>query len=77
MPMSDWVEKPLAPHCNNSTNRIGFIIILPRQIMQTTGERVVVPIMNYILMTLLPLTLVRIHGFHRWLLQRTILDVRC
>ena len=31
----------------------------PRQIMQTPGERVVVPIMNYILMTLLPLALVR------------------
>ena len=35
----------------------------PRQIMQTPGERMVVPVMNYILMTLLPLILVRYSRF--------------
>lgn len=37
----------------------GLITIFPRQIMVTMGEKLTVPVMNYILVSLLPLILVR------------------
>jgi len=40
-------------------HKLGLISIFPKQIMQTFGEKITVPIMNYILLTLLPLILVR------------------
>jgi glycosyltransferase involved in cell wall biosynthesis len=44
--------------------RSGFalISIFPKQIFKTTGEKITVPNMNYILLSLLPLILVRISG---------------
>jgi len=38
---------------------VGLVSIFPRQIMKTTGEKITVPLMNYILLSLLPLILVR------------------
>ena len=38
---------------------LGLVSIFPRQIIRTTGEKVTVPVMNYILLSLLPLILVR------------------
>ncbi len=40
-------------------NKLGLLSIFPLQILRTTGERLTVPIMNYILLTLLPLPLVQ------------------
>lgn len=40
----------------------GLISIFPKQMMVTTGEKMMVPMMNHILMTLLPLVLVRLSG---------------
>ncbi len=42
---------------------LGLLTIFPKQIMRTTGERITVPIMNYILLTLLPLIFVRTSPF--------------
>ena len=42
---------------------LGLLSVFPRQIMQTTGEWITVPVMNYILLSLLPLILVRISNF--------------
>jgi glycosyltransferase involved in cell wall biosynthesis len=39
---------------------LALISIFPRQIMKSLGEKITVPLMNYILLTLLPLILVRI-----------------
>jgi glycosyltransferase involved in cell wall biosynthesis len=38
---------------------LGLLSIFPEQIMKSTGEKLVVPLMNYILLSLLPLILVR------------------
>jgi len=38
---------------------LGLISIFPKQIIKTTGEKITVPNMNYILVSLLPLILVR------------------
>jgi glycosyltransferase involved in cell wall biosynthesis len=45
----DWMQK----------NNHGLISVFPKQEMHTVGEKLTVPIMNYILLTLLPLPLVR------------------
>jgi glycosyltransferase involved in cell wall biosynthesis len=42
---------------------LGMLSVFPQQIMETTGEKMTVPVMNYILLSLLPLVLVRISGF--------------
>ena len=42
---------------------LGLLSIFPRQIQHTFGEKSTVPIMNYILLTLLPLVFVRISPF--------------
>lgn len=42
---------------------LGLLSIFPKQIQKTWGERLSVPIMNYILLTLLPLVLVRLSPF--------------
>jgi hypothetical protein len=39
---------------------LGLLTIFPKQIMVTIGEKITVPVMNYVLLTLLPLILVRI-----------------
>ena len=39
--------------------RLSLISIFPKQIISTPGEKMTVPVMNYILLTLLPLILVR------------------
>jgi glycosyltransferase involved in cell wall biosynthesis len=39
---------------------LSLISIFPKQIMKSFGEKITVPVMNYILLTLLPLMLVRI-----------------
>lgn len=38
---------------------LALVSIFPKQIMRTWGEKITVPVMNYILLTLLPLILVR------------------
>lgn len=38
---------------------IGLLSIFPKQIVETTGEKISVPLMNYILLSLLPLVFVR------------------
>jgi len=43
--------------------RLGLLSIFPHQILITMGEKVTVPIMNYILLTLLPLVFVRTSPF--------------
>ncbi len=40
-------------------HKLGLISIFPRQLMLSWGEKFTVPVMNYILLTLLPLILVR------------------
>ncbi len=42
---------------------LGLMSVFPKQIQASIGERVTVPIMNYILLTLLPLILVRVSPF--------------
>ena len=44
-------------------HRLGLISVFPKQIQMSFGERVTVPIMNYILLTLLPLIFVRVSPF--------------
>jgi glycosyltransferase involved in cell wall biosynthesis len=43
--------------------KLGLLSVFPKQIMITRGEQFTVPLMNYILLTLLPLVLVRKSGF--------------
>jgi|WetSurSiteA1Bulk_404760.scaffolds.fasta_scaffold19545_2 glycosyltransferase involved in cell wall biosynthesis len=43
--------------------RLGLLSVFPQQIMKSTGEWITVPTMNYILLSLLPLILVRTSGF--------------
>lgn len=40
-------------------NQLGLLSVFPKQTMCTFGEKITVPIMNFILLTLLPLILVR------------------
>jgi len=40
-------------------HRLGLLSLFPRQLMVRFGEKITVPVMNYILLTLLPLPLVR------------------
>jgi glycosyltransferase involved in cell wall biosynthesis len=42
---------------------LGLLSIFPKQIQQTFGEKVSVPIINYILLTLIPLVFVRISPY--------------
>lgn len=42
-----------------SHNQLGLFSVFPRQIIRTEGEKQTVPLMNYILLTLLPLPLIR------------------
>jgi glycosyltransferase involved in cell wall biosynthesis len=42
---------------------LGMVSVFPRQILETSGEKMTVPVMNYILLSLLPLVLVRTSGF--------------
>lgn len=44
-------------------HRLKLLSIMPRQMQKTWGERLSVPIMNYILLTLLPLVFVRYSPF--------------
>lgn len=44
-------------------SKSSLVSIFPKQIMYNVGEKAVVPVMNYILLTLLPLPLVRFSGF--------------
>jgi glycosyltransferase involved in cell wall biosynthesis len=44
-------------------HKLGLLSIFPRQIMVTAGEKAAVPLMHFILLTLLPLILVRKTGF--------------
>lgn len=44
--------------------KLGLLSIFPKQTMHTFGEKICVPLMNYILLTLLPLILVRTTGFN-------------
>jgi glycosyltransferase involved in cell wall biosynthesis len=39
---------------------LGLISVFPKQIMHSRGEKITVPVMNYILLTMLPLVFVRI-----------------
>jgi len=47
----------------STKKQISLISAFPRQIIKTPGERITVPVMNYILVSLLPLVLVRKSGF--------------
>lgn len=42
---------------------LGLVSVFPKQIMITPGEKMIVPIMNYILLSLLPLSLVQYSPF--------------
>jgi len=44
-------------------SKSGLLSLFPKQLMKTTGERITVPLMHYILLTLLPLVLVRYSPF--------------
>ncbi len=44
-------------------HQLGLLTIFPRQMMNTWGEWLVVPSMNYILLTLLPLVMIRLSNF--------------
>ncbi|MFO7867772.1 MAG: glycosyltransferase family A protein [Bacteroidales bacterium] len=55
-----FIQKMLAYYEKNPAD---LISVFPRQIMCTKGERMVVPIMNYVLVSLLPLYIVRKSGF--------------
>ena len=44
-------------------HRLGLVSVFPTQIQKTIGEKISVPIMNYILLTLLPLIFVRVSPF--------------
>lgn len=57
---SDTISKSIA---FAQKYRLGLLSVFPRQLMITKGEWLTVPIMNYILLSLLPLLLVRISGF--------------
>ena len=43
--------------------KLGLLSVFPKQILLTTGEKQTVPLMNYILLTLLPLIFVRVSPF--------------
>lgn len=43
--------------------RLSLMSVFPKQVMKTAGEKLTVPLMHYILLTLLPLILVRISPF--------------
>lgn len=43
--------------------QLGLLSIFPKQKMQTLGEQITVPVMNFVLLTLLPLILVRKTNF--------------
>ena len=43
--------------------RLGLLSVFPKQIQRSIGEKFTVPIMNYILLTLLPLVFVRVSPF--------------
>lgn len=45
-------------------HRLKLLSIFPKQVMKTHGEAFTVPVMNYVLLTLLPLILVRKLQFH-------------
>ncbi len=44
-------------------HRLHMLSVFPQQIMQTWGERLIVPLMNWILVSLLPLILTRVSRF--------------
>jgi glycosyltransferase involved in cell wall biosynthesis len=44
-------------------HKLSLVSVFPKQLMKTRGEWLTVPIMNYILLSLLPLILVRKSGF--------------
>lgn len=44
-------------------HRLDLISIFPKQLIGSSGERITVPVMNYILLSLLPLILVRLSHF--------------
>ncbi len=43
--------------------KLGLLSVFPKQILLTSGEKQTVPLMNYILLTLLPLIFVRVSPF--------------
>lgn len=43
--------------------KLGLLSVFPKQILITAGEKLSVPLMNYILLTLLPLVFVRVSPF--------------
>ncbi|MCK3684134.1 glycosyltransferase family 2 protein [Maribellus sp. YY47] len=45
------------------SQNLALLSIFPQQVMKTRGEKLTVPVMNYVLLTLLPLILVRKLGF--------------
>lgn len=46
-------------------NKLALLSIFPNQIMKSRGEKIVVPIMNFILLSLLPLPLLKIRNFFK------------
>lgn len=43
--------------------KLGLLSVFPKQIQQSIGEKLTIPLMNYILLTLLPLIFVRVSPF--------------
>ncbi len=56
----DMIKKTVT-HIQKTKSKL--VSVFPKQIMINPGEKAVVPVMNYILLTLLPLILVRYSGF--------------
>ncbi|MBN1131570.1 MAG: glycosyltransferase [Bacteroidales bacterium] len=54
---SGLIEKSLA---HSEQYDLSLLSIFPRQLMITTGEQITVPVMNWILLSLLPLSLIRL-----------------
>lgn len=49
--------------CHAEKHRLALLSVFPKQIMQTPAEKTVVPVMNFILLSFLPLRLVRTSGY--------------
>lgn len=56
----DTIQKALAFAQNF---KLSLLSVFPKQFMRSTGEKLTVPLMHYILLTLLPLILVRLSPF--------------
>ena len=59
------IEKSIIEESVNRCKKyqLGLLSAFPKQIIQSLGEKITVPLMNYILLTLLPLIFIRVSPF--------------